>query len=483
MLITTLAQHNPHHWENRSGIVHLMEWKWSDIAVECEQFLGPRGYGGVQVSPVFENVIVTDRPWWERYQPMSYKIITRSGDEAAFLDMTTRCNAVGIRIYVDILLNHMAAYNDPGVGTAGSTANFLIPEFPAVPYGANDFNEDCDIYDWNNIYQVRNCRLVGLTDLNQAVPWVREKLIEKLNHLVEIGVGGFRLDAAKHMWPEDMEYILNNVNNLNVAFGFAPNSRPFVYQEVIDHGGEAISKYEYVHLGLVTEFVYSEEIGRAFRGFNSLKYLKTWGPEWGFTESHLSFVFVDNHDNQRHPSNVLTYKTPREYKMATAFMLAHPHGVPRIMSSFAFDSSDQGPPADVNGNIIGRTINPDGSCGSGWICEHRWRQIANMVGFKNAVKGTGLNDWWDNGDKQIAFCRGNRGFIAFNGQGVNFSVRLQTCLPEGQYCDIISGEIVNGVCTGTVINVEGLQYADIFIAGDAEDGVIAIHAGPESKLN
>lgn len=31
------------------GIVHLFEWHWSDIADECENFLGPRKFGGVQV--------------------------------------------------------------------------------------------------------------------------------------------------------------------------------------------------------------------------------------------------------------------------------------------------------------------------------------------------------------------------------------------------------------------------------------------------
>lgn len=34
---------------DRSTIVHLFEWKWKDIADECEKFLGPHGYGGVQV--------------------------------------------------------------------------------------------------------------------------------------------------------------------------------------------------------------------------------------------------------------------------------------------------------------------------------------------------------------------------------------------------------------------------------------------------
>jgi alpha-amylase len=38
------AQFDPHFIGNRQGIVHLFEWKWLDIAQECEEFLGPKGY-------------------------------------------------------------------------------------------------------------------------------------------------------------------------------------------------------------------------------------------------------------------------------------------------------------------------------------------------------------------------------------------------------------------------------------------------------
>ena len=74
-------------------------------------------------------------------------------------------------------------------------------------------------------------------------------------------------------------------------------------------------------------------------------------------------------------------------QMATAFMLAYPYGNPRVMSSFDFSDSDQGPPQDGSGNIVSPSINSDGSCGNGWVCEHRWRQIYNMIGFRNAVAG------------------------------------------------------------------------------------------------
>ncbi|CAG7826159.1 unnamed protein product, partial [Allacma fusca] len=88
---TVYGQHDPHFVGNRTVLVHLFEWRWNDIAEECERFLGPYGYGGVQVSPPNENLIVDQnperRPWWERYQPVSYKLETRSGSEQEFQSM------------------------------------------------------------------------------------------------------------------------------------------------------------------------------------------------------------------------------------------------------------------------------------------------------------------------------------------------------------------------------------------------------------
>ena len=52
--------------------------------------------------------------------------------------------------------------------------------------------------DKNN---VRNCYLLGLPDLYGGKEYVRQKQIQYLNRLLEIGVAGFRIDAAKHMWP------------------------------------------------------------------------------------------------------------------------------------------------------------------------------------------------------------------------------------------------------------------------------------------
>jgi len=44
------AQKSPNTVPGRSAIVHLFEWKFSDIADECERFLAPKGFAGVQVG-------------------------------------------------------------------------------------------------------------------------------------------------------------------------------------------------------------------------------------------------------------------------------------------------------------------------------------------------------------------------------------------------------------------------------------------------
>lgn len=46
----TYGQKNPNTVAGRNAIVHLFEWKFSDVAKECENFLAPKGYGGVQVG-------------------------------------------------------------------------------------------------------------------------------------------------------------------------------------------------------------------------------------------------------------------------------------------------------------------------------------------------------------------------------------------------------------------------------------------------
>ncbi|CAH1391971.1 unnamed protein product [Nezara viridula] len=458
-------------------IANMFEWSHDDVAKECVSFLAPHGYKGVQVSPVNEVPVLNGRPWWERYQPFSYKLVSRSGDEAAFKRMVETCNGVGVRVYVDVVFNHMSADQPWGTtGTAGSRPDTHAKKYTEVPYGPNDFHPPCGISDWGNRWQVRNCELMGLHDLNQASEYVRGKIVEFLNHLIDIGVAGFRVDAAKHMEPTDLAVIYGRTNNLNTRW-FPEGTRPYFFQEIMSNqDNDAIKPQEYTRIGGALDFKYGFELARAFsygNDHNQLKWFYNFGEKWNLLPWKDSVVFIDNHDTQREgvfDRQVITYKQSRQYKMANGFMLAWPHERAVVMSSYSFNDKDQSPPA------YPVPINQDGSCGGGWVCEHRWRQIYNMVAFANVVKGTGVNDWWTNGNDQVAFCRGDKGFIAINGESGDLDADLQTCLPPGNYCDVVSGQKQDGRCTGITINVRQGGMAKIRVAGNAEDGFLAIHA-------
>lgn len=72
----------------------------------------------------------------------------------------------------------------------------------------------------------------GLLDLALEKDYVRSKVAEYMNYLIDIGVAGFRIDAAKHMWPGDIKAFLDKLNTLNTRW-FPSGTKPFIYQEVI----------------------------------------------------------------------------------------------------------------------------------------------------------------------------------------------------------------------------------------------------------
>lgn len=54
----------------------------------------------LQISPPMEHLWIVKNngvPWWVRYQPVSYKLQSRSGSRSEFISMVERCNKVGVR--------------------------------------------------------------------------------------------------------------------------------------------------------------------------------------------------------------------------------------------------------------------------------------------------------------------------------------------------------------------------------------------------
>jgi alpha-amylase len=416
----------------RTVFVHLFEWRWPEVARECEEILGPAGYAAVQVSPPQEHALLPNRPWWDRYQPVSYRLISRGGDRDQFAAMVSRCKRAGVDVYVDAILNHMS-FVGRGVGSGGTA--FERTRYPGL-YEPSDFHR-CGraIADWNSREEIQTCELATLPDLDTGRENVRERLAGYLQDLVDLGVAGIRVDAAKHISLVDLQAILGRVRGPLYA-----------YHEVIDNDGKgAITSAEYTSIGDVTEFRYGADLSRVFRT-GKLAWLSSFGEAWALLPTGSAIAFLDNHDNQRgHGSgDPLTHRERPIYDLAQVFMLAWPYGYPQIMSSYRFAGGDDGPPESPPRQA-------DGSCGREWVCEHRWPHVRGMVAFRNATDGAPVTDWWTDGDQQIAFGRGARGFVIINRSDRVLERAFATSLPDGTYCDATrDGCVPIEVRTGTV---------------------------------
>ncbi|MGK7886946.1 MAG: carbohydrate-binding module family 20 domain-containing protein [Crocosphaera sp.] len=512
----------------KNVMVHLFEWKWTDIEAECA-YLGEKGYNAIQVSPPNEHAIKASDgyPWWQRYQPVSYELDkSRSGNLDQFKSMVDTCwKKHGVKIYVDAIINHMAAGD--GVGSNGTpykeASDYTLYEKDGETYKYSnlDFHPQCEI-NWDNdvpAREIRDCWVAGggLPDLEtEDQKWVRPRIIDFLNSMIDMGVAGFRIDAAKHMNPEDIIYITENLNDLRSDQGwFAAGSRPFIFQEVIFGYGQDSkpSDYDNTVKGSnlnVTEFRYGTVVGEKFRNDNSgtisdfVKYnFPVASGGWGMLDSSFSVVFTDNHDNQRgHGSGYWTseddnsiggivthFYDGRIYNLANVFMLAWPYGTPKVMSSYNWprdvrcgpygckDVNDGfGPPSDGNGNT------KNVACFKDWVCEHRWTSIAGMVGFNNYVQDAwNIAHTWHDDRNQIAFARvtptgDSKGFVVINREGYDLNRSFQTGLPEGKYCDVARGDYTLGSkeCDGPGIDVDSSGFAMVQLAPMTAS---AIHIG------
>ena len=55
--------------------------------------------------------------WWTRYQPVSYKLESRSGNRDQFISMVQRCRNAGLMVVADMVINHMTGHGGSGQGT------------------------------------------------------------------------------------------------------------------------------------------------------------------------------------------------------------------------------------------------------------------------------------------------------------------------------------------------------------------------------
>ncbi|RYQ04475.1 Amylopullulanase [Bifidobacterium pseudolongum subsp. globosum] len=425
---------------------------WNSIAKECTNTYGPQGVAYVEISPPQESIQGTE--WWTSYQPVSYKLDSKLGTEAEFKNMITTCDAAGVGIIADVVLNQTTGLDVAAgeqTGVAGTKYNGLTGDYPGFtgengqyPQGVtaadfHDYNNGASVSDYKNQQEVQEGRLNSMWDFDTSSEKVQDIQSDYLAKLYKMGVKGFRMDAVKHINNEDIKGIKDKM-----AQKVGKNANDIYWiQEVIGNASEApgIQPRNYLETGTVTQFDYKSDLNVKFKGkIAELKDLSTRIGDLSSNPNAIASkdanVFVTNWDTARN-DGAITYKNDSMYALANAFMLAYDYGTPRLLSDYKYDDNAAGAPGATATAVP--DVDFDQACSTkdgDWNCQQRWTTTRGMIAFHNYVDGTSVSDWQDDGANNIAFSRGDKGFVAINNSTEDKEAEYATSMPDGEYCDV-----------------------------------------------
>ncbi len=424
-------------------ILHAFDWKYADIARRAKE-IHELGYGSVLVSPPMKSA--NDERWWQRYQPQDYRVIDNAlGDTLDFIHMVQELDRFGVLVYADVVFNHMAneahmrrdlQYPRQGVldeyqqNAQKYQSLKLFGDLSKPLFTAEDFVEAFGIKNWKDKWQVQNGRITGGPS-DPGLPTLRvcDHVVEQqrryLKALKEIGVKGFRIDAAKHMTLEHLKRVWTDEITQDVH----------IFGEIITDGGATVEEYQLflepylqeTRLGAY-DFPLFSTIFKAFAKNGSFKSLID---PYCFGEAlspGRAITFAVTHDIPNNDVFLDLIMDEESEWLAYAYILGRDGGVPLIYTDL-----------DTSG-IKGRDGKP------------RWRdawcdpRMATLIKFHNSVHGQPMSVIEGN-DDLLVLQRGEKGIVMLNKSTRPQTISLTT---EGDWLDMESGSTIR---SGTELKV------------------------------
>jgi alpha-amylase len=384
-------------------ILHAFDWQYSSIADNAQKIAG-LGYGAVLIPPVlFSRDDELGKEWWQRYQPKDYRILRSFlGNKADIKNAIAALHGNGVRVYADIVFNHMANENRPDRYNFPGNAELrryklerdefekdrLYGNLDDGLFSPWDFNTDGNIQNWMDLHEATEHSLSGLPDLDLN-QWVIDQQRACLHALGTMGIDGYRIDAIKHLPEYHIQSVFETPDMAGkYLFGEALTSndqeeRVFLWPLFYDTG---ISFYD---------FPLHETLRRAFSPSGSMRELVDPAALGQALPWHRAVTFSVTHDMPNNDGfRGVMLQTQDEY-LANAYLMGRDGGVPLVYSDN--NQSARKYPEDRN-----RWANS-------WMRE----DITGMIRFHNAVHGLPQHSLFED-DGFIVFARGDRGMVAIN---------------------------------------------------------------------
>jgi len=390
-------------------ILHAFNWKYRDILDRLDE-ISSSGFGAVLISPpLYSNPEGPD--WWQRYQPKDYRVLlSYLGDKPTLEALIVAAHTKGLRIYADIVLNHMAneardpseKLNFPGktelvkyaIDRESYEKNKVYGDLTHGLFSKLDFHDQVNIIDWNNRYDVQYRQLKDLPDLKDN-QWVLKQQRELFYALHRMGFDGFRLDAIKHLNERQVDNIADQ--------HFLQNS--FLFGEVLTTNETEVNVFMKPYLSethiSAYDFPLQEQIRKAFAFGGSLKRLVNPFANGKALHWSRAVTFTVNHDLPLNETFRSLMLDGQDEFLANVYIMARDGGVPLVYS-------DNNESVEVNGS---GKFHPEDR--DRWANAHKRADIRAMIKFHNAVAGMPMAMLYEH-DEFLVFRRGSQGIVAIN---------------------------------------------------------------------
>lgn len=302
------------------AIFHAFNQNYQDVEKSvCA--LANQGYSHVQISPAQKSN--PGSAWWARYQPVDYSTIEGLGTKADLASLVKTAHNCKIKVIADVVFNHMANSDN------GEDAEDLT-KFPGLTpkdfhrIDGNPSRRPCEInYRDGNRSTELDCWLGGVPDLDQSSPNVRKIQKAHLKLLMDLGIDGFRFDAAKHIPGQYIQQYIDYINQ-------SSKGNAWNYLEVIEDSDTRAEDYN--PIAAVTDFLLYNAMKTAFSFGGDLRSLRVPNA----VNDARSVTFGRNHDTIRelNPNYAINpYSDATDSYFATAYILARQGGTPLIFST------------------------------------------------------------------------------------------------------------------------------------------------------
>ncbi|MGV2987728.1 alpha-amylase family glycosyl hydrolase [Vibrio sp. E150_011] len=416
-------------------ILHAFDWPYALVAERAEE-IKTLGYKTVLVSPPMKSFRQSlPVQWWQLYQPQDYRVIdNKLGNTEDFKAMMAALNEQGVWVYIDVVFNHMA--NESGsrldlqypsnVDIEGYQAHSqyfeqqkLFGDLNEPLFDENDFVEAFGIKNWKDRWEVQHGRLTGGPS-DPGLPTLRtsKRVIEQqqayLRAMKNLGVRGYRIDAAKHLSLEHIQAVFTQ----DITEGM------HVFGEIITDGGATKEEYELFLQPYLEEtrlaaydFPLFNTVFEVFEKKGSMASLIDPYCFGQALTNARSITFATTHDIPNNDVFQNLVLDEQNEWLAYVYILGRDGGVPLIYSDLdpSGIKNQQGQPR--------------------WMNAWKDEKLSQLIQFYHRMHGEAFEIVEAN-DDILAFTRGDKGLVIINKSSreksvsVDTTVKLQSALSD-----------------------------------------------------